>query len=161
MNFKQSYKQNFWQERGRMPHLQLSRIMSRHKSRHLPFLLAGVADLVLDRSLAGDLLRDRLFDDLRAFFAGDLLRDRDRSLRDLLLSPEPPLRCLSGDLDLERLLDRFRERERDRRRRGERLRDLSSLSLILRPCSSLPSSSSSAFSMPSRVSNSACPSPLT
>merc|ERR1712136_110137 len=141
MNFKQSYKQNFWQERGRMPHLQLSRIMSRHKSRHLPFLLAGVADLVLDRSLAGDLLRDRLFDDLRAFFAGDLLRDRDRSLRDLLLSPEPPLRCLSGDLDLERLLDRFRERQRD----------LSSLSLILRPCSSLPSSSSSAFSMPSRV----------
>merc|ERR1712136_287289 len=144
MNFKQSYKQNFWQERGRMPHLQLSRIMTRHKSRHLPFLLARVADLVLDRSLAGD-----------------LLRDRDRSLRDLLLSPEPPLRCLSGDLDLERLLDRFRERERDRRRRGERLRDLSSLSLILRPCSSLPSSSSSAFSMPSRVSNSACPSPLT
>ena len=115
---------------------------------HLPFLLAGVADLDLDRSLAGDLLLDLLRDlllDLLPFFppgdwflflAGDLLSldlllDR---LRDL--PPLSPLR-LSGERDLERerlldrlpdfrSLDRRRDRlpDRERRRRGERLRDL-------------------------------------
>jgi len=159
-----------------------------------------VADLVLERSRAGDLLLDLLLDFL-PFLAGDSLLSSSLSLSflggdltlldrllDLLGDFDPPLfpfpfsgdrdfdldfdRDLDRDLDrdfdrdLDRDLDRLRDflslevrrrdrlRDRERRRRGDRLRDLSSLNLSRFPWSSLPSSSSSARSIPSRDSNS-------
>lgn len=155
------------------------------RSFYFPFLRDGEADRDLLRCLAGeallDLLLERLLDFLPPFLAGagdrlafdarllgrlfDLLLERllDLSFLSSALS-SLSLRLLSGERDLDRLLDRdadFRsldrrrgDRLRDRRRRGERLRDLASVSLSLLPCSSFPLSSSMAFSMPSRVSNS-------
>lgn len=159
-----------------------------------------MADLVLERSRAGDLLLDLLLDFL-PFLAGDSLLSSSLSLSflggdltlldrllDLLGDFDPPRfpfpfsgdRDFDRDLDLDfdrdldrdfdrdldRDLDRLRDflslevrrrdrlRDRERRRRGDRLRDLSSLNLSRFPWSSLPSSSSSARSIPSRDSNS-------
>lgn len=123
-------------------------------------------DLLLDRLLfdffAGDLLRDLL---LLRFFAGDLLLDLLLSsffsadlLLDLLFDPAFSLRFAG---DFERLLERLRDLERERRRRaGDRVRDLASRNLSLFPCNSLPSSSSKALSMPFLDSNSQWPSPF-
>ena len=125
------------------------------RSFYFPFLRDGEADRDLLRCLAGeallDLLLERLLDFLPPFLAGagdrlafdarllgrlfDLLLERllDLSFLSSALS-SLSLRLLSGERDLDRLLDRdadFRsldrrrgDRLRDRRRRGERLRDL-------------------------------------